>query len=131
MVTVDLVMVHCLPAGPLREPVSRLLTVDMVVSNGKAGKNEHLMEYEYGDLCLLLGGETIKIDTLRGKSIHVVTGIGNPARLYSYLRKFEIRVIKHEFPDHHNYSHDDIRFSDNLPVVMTEKDAVKCRNTRG
>jgi len=122
---------HCLPAGPLREPVSRLNTVDMVVSNGKAGKNEHLMEYEYDDLCLLQGGQTIKIDTLRGKSIHVVTGIGNPARLYSYLRKYEIRVIKHEYPDHHRYSNDDIRFNDDLPVVMTEKDAVKCRKYAG
>ena len=118
---------HCLPAGPLREPVSRLLSVDVVVGNGKAGKNEHLMEYQYGDLCLLQGVQTLSIDTLRGKSVHVVTGIGHPARLYAYLQKHEIRIIKHAYPDHHHYSHEDVTFNDNLPVVMTEKDAVKCR----
>ena len=119
---------RCLPAGPLREPVSRLKKVDMVVSNGKPGKNEHLMEYVPGKLQSLVDdGQEKELEDFRGQEMHVVTGIGNPARFYSYLRKFEIRIIKHEFPDHHSFVPQDLKFSDELPVVMTEKDAVKCR----
>lgn len=119
---------RCLPAGPLREPVNRLKKVDMVVSNGKPGKNEHLMEYIPGKLRSLTNDANEKdLEEFRGREIHVVTGIGNPARFYSYLRKFEIRIIKHEFPDHYSYAGSDVEFNDDLPVVMTEKDAVKCR----
>ena len=119
---------RCLPAGPLREPVSRLKKVDMVISNGKPGKNEHLMEYIPGKLHSLIDdNHEMDLENFRGREIHVVTGIGNPARFYSYLRKFEIRIIKHEFPDHYFYARTDLKFNDDFPVVMTEKDAVKCR----
>ena len=120
---------RCLPSGPLREPVSRLKTVDMVVSNGKPWKNEYLMEYVPARLRSLADdGWEKDLEDFRGREIHTVTGIGNPSRFYSYLRKFEIRIIKHEFPDHYSYSSADLKFDDDLPVVMTEKDAVKCRD---
>ncbi len=117
---------HCLPAGPLREPLGRLSSVDMIVSNGKAERNEYLMQYEYGDLHSLHDNSTMKLENLGRQEVHVVTGIGNPSRLYSQLRSRDIRVIKHAYPDHHPFIPDDISFADDLPVVMTEKDAVKC-----
>jgi len=117
---------YCLPAGPLREPVSRLSSVDIIVSTGKARKNEHLMLYEYGDLYSLYDGNTRKPGSLGAQEAHVVTGIGNPSRMYSYLRSCNIRLIRHEYPDHYRFTPGDVFFDDDLPVVMTEKDAVKC-----
>jgi tetraacyldisaccharide 4'-kinase len=118
---------RCLPAGPLREPLDRLRSVDMVVSKEKAGKNEFLMQYEYEDLRSLQSGAAASIEKFRGRDVHVVSGIGNPARFHTYLRSHDIRMIRHDFPDHHRYTAADLRFDDNLPIVMTEKDAVKCQ----
>jgi tetraacyldisaccharide 4'-kinase len=117
---------YCLPAGPLREPVSRLASVDMVVAKGKPGKNEFLMEYDYQDPRSLEHGNRRSIDKFANSTVHVVTGIGNPVRLYSYLRSHNISLIKHEFPDHHPFTRSDLSFGDDYPVIMTEKDAVKC-----
>lgn len=118
---------HCLPAGPLREPVSRLGTVDMVVSKGMAGRNEFLMQYAYGKLLSLDGRKTADIKSFSSSSVHAVSGIGNPDRFYGWLRSHNIKVLRHEFPDHHPFVEQDLRFYDDLPVIMTEKDAVKCR----
>ncbi|MEX2353201.1 MAG: tetraacyldisaccharide 4'-kinase [Gammaproteobacteria bacterium] len=116
----------CLPAGPLREPVSRLASVDMVVANGKAGRNEFLMEYHYEDPRCLEDGRRTAIESFSNSPVHVVTGLGNPARFHSWLRSHNISLIKHAFPDHHQYTAADLQFGDDYPVVMTEKDAVKC-----
>ncbi|MFT7459874.1 MAG: tetraacyldisaccharide 4'-kinase [Planctomycetota bacterium] len=119
---------HCLPAGPLRESVRQLNKVDMIVSNAKAGKNEFLMEYvPAGFIGLNDEDKYLEPESLRGKDIHAVAGIGNPQRFFSYLRSLGMRVIKHEFPDHFHYEAKDLQFADELPIVMTEKDAVKCR----
>ena len=119
---------RCLPAGPLREPASRLQSVDMVVANGKAGKSEFLMEYTPLPLRSLADdSRRIQVDNLRGREVHAVAGIGNPVRFFSYLRSQGLNIIKHAFPDHHPFRAADFRFGDELPIVMTEKDAVKCR----
>lgn len=118
---------HCLPAGPLREPVSRLKTVDFVVSKYMASRHEYKMEYSYGDLISLTDPtKTIPISSFSGESVHAIAGIGNSDRYFSYIRNQKIKLIMHDFPDHHPFSADDIKFNDGLPVVMTEKDAVKC-----
>ena len=118
---------HCLPAGPLREPISRLNSVDLVVSKYIAGRHEYKMEYTYGDLVSLLDPEhTIPVSSLNGQSVHAISGIGNPDRYYSYLRNNKLHIINHEFPDHYPFTKNDVNFDDGLPVVMTEKDAVKC-----
>lgn len=118
---------HCLPAGPLREPVSRLKSVDMVVGNGKAGSNQFLMEYQPLQL------RSVKNPKLRcdpvsfaGQQVHAVAGLGNPNRFFAMLRGLKIDLIKHVFPDHYPYGPEDLEFGDGLPVLMTEKDAVKC-----
>lgn len=118
---------RCLPAGPLREPLARLESVDMVVTNGRPARNEYGMQYAYGALHSVRDPECVlEPGALRGRRVHAVAGIGNPARFFSHLRGLDIRVIRHEFPDHHAYSPADLVFDEKLPVVMTEKDAVKC-----
>jgi tetraacyldisaccharide 4'-kinase len=118
---------RCLPAGPLREPASRLRSVDMVVANSRAGRHEFLMEYEPQPLRALADeSRRMDIEALRGRRVHAVAGIGNPARFFSYLRSRNVDIIRHQFPDHHRFSPADLDFGDDLPVVMTEKDAVKC-----
>ncbi|OGT35885.1 MAG: tetraacyldisaccharide 4'-kinase [Gammaproteobacteria bacterium RBG_16_51_14] len=118
---------RCLPAGPLREPVSRISSVDMVVSNGATGRHEYMMEYIPENLVSLADeNKRMNIDTLSGGTVHALAGIGNPSRFFAYLRGKKLQLIKHEFPDHYAYAAADIQFGDGLPVVMTEKDAVKC-----
>jgi len=58
--------------------------------------------------------------------VHAVAGIGNPARFFRDLRNHGLEVIEHAFPDHHPFARGDLSFGDDLPVLMTEKDAVKC-----
>jgi tetraacyldisaccharide 4'-kinase len=123
---------RCLPAGPLREQPSRLESVDMIVANAKAGRSEFLMEYEPLALRSLQDeARRLDIESLRGRQVHAVAGIGNPGRFFSWLRSRELHIIKHEFPDHHRFRAEEVQFGDDLPVVMTEKDAVKCRSFAG
>ena len=119
---------RCLPSGPLREPVSRLRTVDMVVSNGREGKNQYLMEYVPQPLKSLNPATTgqLELNAFSGRKVHAVAGIGNPNNFFSILRNQGIDIIKHAFPDHYYYRPEELMFNDDLPVVMTEKDAVKC-----
>lgn len=119
---------RCLPAGPLRDLPGRIHTVDLVVSNGKAARAEFLMEYRTLSLRSLCDPtQSMDLNALRGREVHAVAGIGNPARFFSSLRSHEVHIFKHEFPDHHHFLGADLDFGDDLPVVMTEKDAVKCR----
>ncbi len=117
-----------LPAGPLREPLRRLREVDLVVVNGLAGGGEYPMRMLAGKARGLREPELLRLLTdFRGKSVHAVAGIGNPARFFQTLQQHGMRVAEHVFPDHHRFQADDIRFGDDRPVFMTEKDAVKCR----
>lgn len=67
------------------------------------------------------------LEAFRGQRVHAVAGIGNPARFFRDLRSRGIDVIEHAFPDHHPFAARDLEFADELPVLMTEKDAVKCQ----
>ncbi|HSR63061.1 MAG TPA: tetraacyldisaccharide 4'-kinase [Gammaproteobacteria bacterium] len=120
---------RCLPAGPLREPASRIKSVDLVVCNGNPRRGEFEMRLVAGDL-VLLSDPSRRLDSnkLDNKSVHAVAGIGNPDRFFQMLRKLGLQPIEHVFPDHYRFSSADIRFNDGLPVIMTEKDAVKCRD---
>lgn len=119
---------RCLPAGPLREGPGRLKSVDMVVCNGNPGHGEYKMEYVPQALVSLVA-ETrrMTLGELRNQTVHAVAGIGYPARFFALLRRHGINVIEHAFADHYHFSRQDIHYGDDLPVVMTEKDAVKCR----
>ncbi len=119
----------CLPAGPLRELPSRLRTVDWVVLNGGfPHTGETLMQLEGNRLCNPADTDRCQpLSTLRGKAVHAVAGIGNPGRFFARLREAGVQVEEHSFPDHHRFTAQDLVFNDDKPVVMTEKDAVKCQ----
>ncbi|OGT45680.1 MAG: tetraacyldisaccharide 4'-kinase [Gammaproteobacteria bacterium RIFCSPHIGHO2_12_FULL_41_20] len=110
-----------LPAGPLREPLSRLQRVDKVIVNGSA--DMLLQSYPWA---AVQEGISAGMSPLPGTTIHAVAAIGNPGRFFAYLRKQGFTIIEHIFPDHYLYQAADLNFTDSLPIVMTEKDAVKC-----
>ncbi|MGH8581708.1 MAG: tetraacyldisaccharide 4'-kinase [Gammaproteobacteria bacterium] len=116
-----------LPAGPLREPLRRLERVDFVVANGAALGREVAMRYRVLDP-RPVGAQrpSPTLHELRGREVHALAGIGHPERFFSTLRSYGLRVIPHPFPDHHAFTAKDLRFKGGHPVVMTEKDAVKC-----
>jgi tetraacyldisaccharide 4'-kinase len=116
-----------LPAGPLREPASRLEQVDLVVVNGGDSKCEHSMEFLQPSVLPLAGGDDAGIVAFAGGAVHAVAGVGNPQRFFGMLTRYAIEVIPHPFPDHHAFRAADLDFNDGLPILMTEKDAVKCR----
>jgi tetraacyldisaccharide 4'-kinase len=118
----------CLPAGPLREPPGRLGEVDLVVCNGQGSNVEYSMRYN-GDLLLMVNGTAgaKPLADLSGQRVHAVAGIGHPERFFATLRQSGLELISHAFPDHYRYRAADIRFADELLVLMTEKDAVKCQ----
>lgn len=118
---------RCLPAGPLREPLSRLASVDLLVSNGAAAAREYAMRYRGRQLRRLLDGEECELKSFDRRSVHAVAGIGNPEAFFVRLTQAGLRVIPHAFADHHAYRPEDLAFEDEKPVIMTEKDAVKCR----
>lgn len=124
---------YCLPAGPLREPQGRLKSVDLVVvNNGQAGQGQFSMRLRSG-LIRSLCDESMTRQSMdfQGQVIHAVAGIGHPARFFDHLKSLGMTIIEHAFPDHHPFVAQDIQFSDNAPVIMTEKDAVKCRRFAG
>ncbi len=130
---------HCLPLGPLREPIERLKTVDLTIINGETGSEEDELDLECknrskNNYVFKLAPETIynlldpnNIKTPKDfTTVHAVSGIGNNQRFFDLLRNLGIKIIKHEFPDHYSYQEKDLNFNDNLPIIMTAKDAVKC-----
>lgn len=118
----------CLPAGPLREPASRLNHVQIVVSNGQTTENlvKHHFILQADGFYSVKDNLACSIDELRETDMHAFAGIGNPQRFFNQLCDMGLSVIPHKFMDHHRYQLSDIIFDDNLKVIMTEKDAVKC-----
>ena len=127
----------CLPVGPLREPMSRLQSADFVVVNSAQQPlslpvtQTYAMRIVPHAWCSLADGQAHPVDYFsRGikKSVNAVAGIGNPRRFYQTLAELGLQPVEHDFPDHHAYQHGDFSFAESLPVVMTAKDAVKCRD---
>jgi tetraacyldisaccharide 4'-kinase len=120
-----------LPAGPLREPPSRLGEVGLVVANGTgwtAPAGRQLVMRLVAQQALKLDGSGARpLGAFAGQSVHAVAGIGNPARFFAMLSQQNIGLVMHPFPDHHAFARAELEFGDDLPVFMTEKDAVKCR----
>ncbi len=115
-----------LPAGPLREPLSRLRRADLRIAQGRALEGEYGMTLHPTGLRGLTGGVTREVQTLAGRTVHAVAGIGNPGRFFAVLRELGMDIREHPFPDHHRFCPEDLQFADDAPVIMTEKDAVKC-----
>jgi len=159
-----------LPAGPLREPVSRLEEVDFIVTKSRKSQANPLLNetgfitttnrypVKLGSTDTMPSRDSIcsihpkefsmlyytkplrrviddnvsqPLPTLRDHTVHAIAGIGHPAPFFNCLRENGLKLHCHEFPDHHHYCQTDIQFDDNLPVIMTEKDAVKCKPIAG
>jgi len=126
---------YCLPAGPLREPVSRLSEVDLIVVN--SGTDQFLpqslhhrcysMSIAADSLQRLDRSEAVALASWVGeRHVHAVAGIGNPQRFYDSLADSGFTVIPHSFSDHYQFTESDLHFDDEMALIMTEKDAVKC-----
>ena len=115
----------CLPAGPLREPISRLNYVDYVIWHG-ANDKPWSMHLAIGNAINLATDTRRPLNDFRDQTVHAVAGIGDPSRFFTQLRQLGLTLIEHPFPDHHDYLVEDLQFNDDLPILMTEKDAVKC-----
>ena len=122
-----------LPAGPLREGVSRLRSVDAVVVNGGSLKavmqlrDEFEMSLKGEVFCNLRQPELrVRAAVFGGKKLHAVAGIGNPQRFFAHLRGLGLVFEEHAFPDHCVFRPEDLDYDDADALLMTEKDAVKC-----
>ena len=118
-----------LPAGPLREPISRLKTVDFIISQNHALKGEYQFNLE-GKILFSVNNPGISkdISEFRNLPVHAVAGIGNPHRFFKKLNANGLKVIPHIFSDHYFFKQQDLEFNTNDPIIMTEKDAVKCQS---
>lgn len=122
---------RCLPAGPLREPLERLAEVDAVIHNGAAvdPADGYGLTLQPSALVNLRSDETRPLDFFPpGQRLHALAGIGNPGRFFATLEGLHWQPLPHAFADHATYSAADLAFTPKLPLVMTEKDAVKCRS---
>lgn len=120
-----------LPAGPLREGVGRLNSVNYVFNNGSKPHNQEIpMSLLPEQIINCKTGETLTIEEFKAhhQKINAIAGIGYPARFYSTLRTLGLTVYqRQDFVDHHEYKLEDLTsFSDDNPLLMTEKDAIKC-----
>jgi tetraacyldisaccharide 4'-kinase len=122
-----------LPAGPLRESPARLAAADAIVVNGGRAllDGAFSMRLEAKSALSVIGGAATALDEFAGRSVHAVAAIGNPERFFNMLRAHGIEVVGHPLPDHARLQAADISFSDQRPVLMTEKDAVKCERIAG
>jgi tetraacyldisaccharide 4'-kinase len=120
---------RCLPAGPLREPVERLQSVDALLYNGATADRDdgYAFTLQPSALVNVLTGERRPLDHFpAGQALHAVAGIGNPQRFFNTLEGLHWRPVPHAFADHAVFSAQALAFTPALPLVMTEKDAVKC-----
>lgn len=120
---------YCLPAGPLREPVSRLDAVDAVVAVGAAlpgcstvAPRVLGMAVNLSDPCL-----TRKLAEFCGQRVYAVAGIAHPGNFFHGLRSAGLELSTYGFGDHYAFAAPDLEFAGQTPVLMTEKDAVKCQ----
>lgn len=128
---------HCLPAGPLREPINRLKDTDFIVSNGSPVKpwyNRISYQFDIQPLVFrhLASGELVQADAWSISSVvHAVAAIGNPQRFAKTLESLGLTVILHPNDDHKPLDQSMLDFNDGKPVIITEKDAVKLQSFEG
>ena len=130
-----------LPAGPLREPASRLATVDAIVVNGAPADDRargvlSAISSAREPFAMRLEGSrfhnlhepsrSVSAAHFADKRVIAIAGIGHPPRFFAHLATLGLEFERRAFPDHHRYVARDIDFPDADAIVMTEKDAVKC-----
>lgn len=126
----------CLPAGPLREPIERSKAADFIVSSTKRLNIEEidedcLMTYKPLEWVRLSDNRRFPAkDWPLSRNVHAVAGIGNPSKFYNTLTALGLNLVEHSFPDHYQFKDEDLNFEDNHPILMTEKDAVRCMDMK-
>ena len=126
----------CLPAGPLREPLERSKDADFIVSSTKRLEIDEihedcLMTYKPLEWVRLSDNKRFPAnDWPLSRSVHAVAGIGNPSKFYNTLSSLGLNIMEHSFPDHYQFKEEDLNFEDNHPILMTEKDAVRCMDMK-
>jgi len=116
-----------LPAGPLRESVSRLKSVDFVINNGALHAGEISSELVPKVFINVGTGKEKSLNFFKDKTCHGIAGIGYPQRFFDSLNALGVHVLPHVFADHYIYSKKDLEFPDKYPILMTAKDCVKCK----
>lgn len=119
---------YCLPSGPLREPQTRIQEVDFVVVNGgkELQQGEFAMQCQGQTWVNLLTAEQQPASYFQRTACHAIAAIGNPNRFFAQIKAAGIDAQNHPFPDHYVFTADDLQFNAGQPLLMTEKDAVKC-----
>jgi tetraacyldisaccharide 4'-kinase len=117
-----------LPAGPLREPVSRRVDAWVVNSAPAAARRSAYRMDLRGDMFRRVAAprENVPASAFARKKLHAMAGIGNPKRFFDHLARLGLATVNHAFADHHAYSAGELDFGDCEALLMTEKDAVKC-----
>ncbi len=120
----------CLPAGPLREQATRLRTVDAVLVNGGTWYYTGVLRVSMVPqrVYQLAGTAERSLEDFRGEHVHAVTGIGNPQRFFDLLTEAGVIVKAHSLLDHAHLKPSNLEFRDQMLVLITEKDAVKCES---
>lgn len=124
----------CLPAGSLRETVNKLKNVDFVIKNYNVdwtGDEYSMILDPFVVYNLKNPTITKKITDFKNRTVHAFAGIGNPRRFFQTLRQYNINVIEYPLPDHYIFQPTDFLFADDASIIMTEKDAVKCKTIAG
>jgi tetraacyldisaccharide 4'-kinase len=121
----------CLPAGPLREPLKRLQSADHVLYRGNPDPHTGVL-YDAQCLVNLRSGAQLPVTPAAlGGAVFAVAGIGQPGQFFESLQGYGFEVQPVVFPDHHRYSAGDLDQLVGRPIIMTEKDAVKCSGLAG
>lgn len=119
----------CLPAGPLREPLHRLNQVDFIVCNGAHEPGWFAMQLRPDEVYNVADpSQRLSLEACRERQWHAIAGIGHPERFFLQLEHLGLNIHGHRYPDHHAFLKADIEFGEDDVVMMTEKDAVKCRD---
>ncbi len=119
----------CLPAGPLREPKSRLAVVDAIVAIGAEMPGSSTVARRISGVARNLSDPclTKELTEFRGQRVYAIAGIAHPDSFFQHLRAAGLTLSPRRFSDHYAFAASDLVFADQTPLLMTEKDAVKCR----
>lgn len=114
-----------MPMGPLREPLSRLKEVDFIINNGQQAEGEVTMLLQ-PQACKTVDGRNASLP--KHIKVNACAAIGYPQRFFDSLQLLHYQLSSAQtFADHHAFTKKDFKqFDTNLPLLMTEKDAVKC-----
>ena len=111
----------CLPAGPLREPRSRLQQADLVIDRDGEDISERLGR------CwnLQQPAQTRELSSFIGQPLQALAAIGFPELFFQQLRAAGLQIEGHAYPDHYPFSEQDLDGYAGKTLLVTHKDAVK------